>query len=320
MKKPCTLVATIPGMIGEADLAPLKAKSDVRYCERNSISEGELAGMCSGIDYLMLNMDVVPKTGSVKLTPRFYESPAVKALKTIAVDMTGMDYFSPSAAKSAGVQVQNIPHYSTRSVAESILAEVFLHSRQRHLAYQDALLGHPVKVRKGINLLGRTAGIVGYGSIGSTVGGLLAAIGMNVIAWNRSPKNLVKQVDLPELFESSDVICICLKTVHSGGERNIGAISDALLSKCNGSIVVNLANDLLVDANAMSSALTTARVKGYSVEASEDCKRILGSHPEVHFPPSNAWDSDESMATLRSVWVQNVISAIAGSAQNVYLD
>jgi glycerate dehydrogenase len=318
MKKVNTLVATIPGMIGDADLAPLRAKSEVRYCERESISEAELAEMCAGFDCLMLNMDVVPKQGSVKLTERFYDSPAVRRLKTIAIDMTGMDYFSPGAARSAGVQLQNIPHYSSRSVAESILAEVLLHSRQRHLAYQDVLLGAPVKARKGINLLGRTAGIVGYGSIGETIGELLAAVGMNVVVWNRSPKSTAKQIGLPELFDASDVICVCLKTVHSGEQRNVGVIDRALLSRCKGSIVVNLANELLVDANAMLVALNEGKVTGYSVEASPAYRQVLQSHPSVHFAPSNAWDSDESMATLRSVWVQNVISTIDGAPQNVY--
>src|SRR5262249_22544939 len=158
----------------------------VDYRELPSIAEVDLAKSCAGYDYLMLNMDVVPKSGSLKLTENFYAHSSVRRLKTIAVDMTGMDYFSPKAAAAAGVMLQNIPHYSSQSVAESILAEILLHSRQRHLAYVDEIKGRLVEARKGINLLNRTAGIVGYGSIGSTVAGLLSALGMKVIVWNRS--------------------------------------------------------------------------------------------------------------------------------------
>lgn len=318
MTKPKTLVVTIPDMISEPDLAPLRECSDVVYCEQQSITEADLAEKCSGYDYLMLNMDVVQKVGSLKLTAAFYAHPSVRSLKSIAVDMTGMDYFSPKAAAAAGVKLQNIPHYASRSVAETILAEILLHSRQRHLAYVDEISGQPVVARKGINLINRTAGIVGYGSIGSTVADLLGAVGMNVLVWNRTQKPSLNSVSLDHLFEKSDVICISLKTVHEGEEANAGVIGAHLLGRCNGAIIVNLANESLVETKAMAEALKSGKVAAYSVEASSNLRNDLGSHPNVHFAPSNAWNSDESMQTLRDVWVANVLSVIAGSPKNVY--
>ncbi len=315
---PRTLVVTIPGMIGETDLVPLRERSNVDYCELESITEADLAEKCAGYDYLMLNMDVVPKTGSLKLTEAFYGQPTVRNLKAIAVDMTGMDYFSPKAAAAAGVMLQNIPHYSSRSVAESILAEVLLHSRQRHLAYVDEIRRQPVEARKGINLINRTAGIVGYGSIGSAVAGLIESLGMNVLIWNRSTKAGVNPVSLEHLFETSNVICVCLKTVHEGQGANVGLIGSDLLGRCHGAIIVNLANESLVDTKAMSDALSSGKVAAYSVEASANLRSAIGSHPSVHFAPSNAWNSDESMQVLRNVWVANVLSVIAGKPQNVY--
>jgi len=318
MTRPKTLVVTIPGMISEKDLIPLRERSDVEYCELKSISESDLAKRCAGFDFLMLNMDVLPKIGSTKLTETFYSQPAVWALKTIALDMTGMDYFSPRAAAAAGVLLQNIPHYSSQSVAESILAEIFLHSRQRHLAYVDEIRGEPVQARKGINIANRTAGIMGYGSIGSTVAGLLTALGMNVLVWNRSSKPGVNLTSLEQLFEKSDVICVALKTVHDGAGANVGIVGSDLLERCHGAIVVNLANESLVDAEAMANALSKGKVTAYSVEASSKLRDALGSYRNVHFAPSNAWDSEESMQALRSIWVANILSVISGKPQNVY--
>lgn len=320
MAKPKILVVTIPEMIGETDMIPLRECSDVDYCELQSIAEADLAEKCGGYDYLMLNMDVVPKTGNLKLTAAFYAHPAVQNLKTIAVDMTGMDYFSPKAAAAAGVMLQNIPHYTSRSVAETILAEVLLHSRQRHLAYVDEIKQQPVLARKGINLINRTAGIVGYGSIGSTVAGLLDALGMKVLVWNRSPKPGVNSVSLAQLFEKSDVICVSLKTIHEGEGANAGMIDAHLLGRCHGAIIVNLANESLVDTKAMADALSSGKVAAYSVEASSNLRNALGSHPNVHFAPSNAWNSNESMQILRDVWVANVLSVIVGKPQNVYCE
>jgi len=318
MSKPKTLIVTIAGMIGESDLRPLREKSEVDYCELDTISEADLAAKCSGYDHLMLNMDVVPKTGNVKLTEAFYAHPSVKALKAIAVDMTGVDYFSPSVAASAGVLLQNIPHYSSRSVAESVVAEVLLHSRQRHLSYVDEIKGHSVEARKGINLLNRTAGIVGYGSIGSTVAEILKAIGMKVVVWNRTPKDGVESRTLEALFACSDVVCIALSTVGDGDGKNIGMIGKDLLSRCQGTIVVNLANELLVEPGAMADALASGSVAAYSVEDSKSMRAAYAAFDSVHFPPKNAWNSDESMQMLRDVWVSNVLSVIAGKPENVY--
>lgn len=318
MSKPKTLVVSIAGMISEPDLAPLRVLSEVEYLEVSAIGEVELAERCSGFDYLMLNMDAVPKTGSLKLTEAFYHHTGTKNLRGIAVDMTGMDYFSPHAASKRGLMLQNIPHYSSQSVAESILAEVLLHSRQRHLAYEDVAQGKKAVARKGINLLGRTAGIVGFGGIGSTVAGMLRALGMHVIVWNRTPRTGVEAVGLSDLFRRSDVIVLAVKTVSDGQGSNVGMIGSELLRLAHGAIVVNLANPLLVDPSAMVRALADGNVSAYSVEASD--RSAYAGDLRVHCAPSNAWDSDESMATLRSTWVRNVITAIQGSPENVYRD
>jgi|SRR6185503_2282360 len=318
MNKHRTLIATIPGMIGDNDLIPLRKVSEVEYFESSSISETELAAKCAGYDYLMLNMDILPKKNNLKLTETFYSSPNVKNLRTIAVDMTGMDYFSPKMAAAAGVMLQNIPHYSSQSVAESILSEILLHSRQRHLAYMDEIKQQKVISRKGINLVGRTAGIIGYGSIGSNVSKLLLSLGMKVIVWNRTPKSGIESVSLEELFTQSDVICIAVKTVTDGVEANVNMVGHDLLELCKGTIIVNLANESLVDSDAILKALSSNKVVAYSVEGSDNIRNILTGYSNIHFAPNNAWDSDESMQTLRDVWVKNVISVIDGSPQNVY--
>lgn len=316
MTKPKTVVVTIPGMIGDADLVPLRQASDVTYCELASISETDLAERCRGYDYLMLNMDVVPKTGNLKLTPIFYSHPGTAGLRGMAVDMTGVDYFSPRLAAERGLLLQNIPHYSSQSVAESILAEILLHSRQRHLAYEDQLQGKKPVARKGINLSARTAGIVGYGDIGRTLAGLLRGIGMKVIIWNRSPRPEATQVGLEDLFERSDVVAVAAKTVTDGPNRNVGMIGWSHLCRARSAIVVNLANPLLIDAPAMLQALQSGNVAAYSVESPD--RTAFGDDPRVHCAPSNAWDSDESMATLRATWVSNVLSAIRGKPENAY--
>lgn len=315
---PRTLVATVPGMITEQDLEPLRKLGEVRYEERANISPDELADLCAGFDVLMLNYDIIKK-----LPPEFFAKANVKKLKSIAADITGMDWASPQAAQAQGVRLQNIPHYSTESVAESILCEILLHSRQRHLAYKDELAGKEPEARKGINLQGRVAGIVGLGSIGVRVAELLQACGMRTQGWNRSSKKIprVDSVSLPRLFETSEIICIAAKTVTEGEKPNAGMIDASLLELCRNAIVVNLASYKLVDTNAMAAAIQSGHVSAYTVERSAPMlESPLAAFPQVHFPPSNAWNSDESLTSLRDTWIANAISALKGKPQNIYLE
>jgi phosphoglycerate dehydrogenase-like enzyme len=317
MGLPRVLVVTIPGMIGADDLAGLRAHADVEYREmKTSVSESDLARLCDGHDYLMLNYDVIKNLGE-----SFYESPHVRSLKAIAADITGMDWASPHAAAANGVPLLNIPHYSTESVAETTLTEVLLHSRRRHAAYVDEIRGREIKERRGINLAGRTAGVVGLGSIGSRVAELLAGIGMDVVAWSRTPRAGVTMISLPELFKTAGVICVCAKTVTQGPERNVHMIDESLLRHCDQTIIVNLANFNLVDHEAMAEAVITGKVAGYTVERTPPMLASpLADLDAVHLAPTDAWSSEESLQALRENWVGNILAAIDGRLQNVYRD
>ncbi len=135
------------------------------------------------------------------------------------------------------------------------------------------------------------------------------------------PRDGVEQVSLEELFERAKVICVGLKTVKEGHGPNVGIISSRLLERCDSTIIVNLANQALVDHDAMADAIEAGKIDGYTVEGSEDLRTSRLGHLEaVHFPPHNAWKSDESLATLRSTWVPNVVSASVGQSVNVYVD
>ncbi len=319
MTLPKTLVVTVPGMIGEADLKPLKGLSEVVYTEKPSVTQIELAEMCKGSDYLMLNYDVVKK-----LDDGFYSHPNVQAIKAISVDITGMEWANPPLAKAHNVLLLNVPRYSTESVAESTLCEVLVHSRKIHEAYKDMIKGQEPQSRKGINLKGRTVGVVGLGSIGGRVAEMLNALGANVIAWNRTPRDQtgVTLVSLEKLFELSEVICICLKTVTSGPTPTVGFIGADLLARCRpGVIIVNLASRHLVDHEALFPLLRDGRISGYSVTRSQSTLALkIASLDSVSLPPANAWYSDESLQALRLIWVGNIVSAIQGKPQNIFVE
>ena len=310
--KPKTIIVTIAGMIEQKDLGPLKAVSDVKYHEVKSISEDALAKKCEGYDYLMINMDALPLQGKVKLSDSFYSKDSVKNLKMISVDMTGMDYFSPDAAEKNEVKLKGISDYSTESVAESVLAEVLLHSRQRHMAYIDLVKGKKQEARKGINLLNKTAGIIGYGNIGSRVGDLLKGIGMNVMAWDPFPKAGLEVHSMKKIFDKADVICVLAKTILEGKDSNVDLVDYELMKRSNGAILINLANPSLVSKDGLYRAIKSGAISAYSYqkECGSDKKDKIDSLPNVHVCPPNAWDSDESREELKKEWMGNIIQDI----------
>lgn len=324
-RKPKVLVVSISGMIEKKDLQPISDVADMKLVITEPISEQKLAQMCSGFDHLMLNMDAVEMKGNFKLTKSFYSSTGAEDLKSICVDMTGLDYFSPQVASAAGIKLVHVEDYSTRSVAETVLCEVLLHSRNRHLAYMDMVEGEDSKTRKGINLLNKRAGIVGFGNIGSEVAQLLRGVGMDVVGWNHVPKPGLEITPLKTLFSECDVICISMKTVSEGEDKNLGMINGDLLGLCRGAIIVNLANAVLVDNTAMSSAIRSGKVMGYSV-GERDLKdspselKSLSAHKCVHICSDDAWDSDETRAILKERWVGNMLEMISsprGSAEEL---
>jgi glycerate dehydrogenase len=299
-------------MIGDSDLEPLRQLGEVQYHETDHVTEEQLAELCAGFDYLMLNYDVIKQ-----LSADFYGHDNVRRLRAISADITGMDWASPEHAEKNGVKLLNIPHYSTESVAETTLAEVLLHSRQRHSAYVDQIRQRPVEGRKGINLAGRRAGVVGLGSIGTRVAELLSSVGMEVAKWSKTPREGHRYNSLEDLFASSEVICLCVKTVREGADVNVGMVNSALLERCQNAIIVNLANPDLVDHDALAANLESGRVAAYTVEHSAEIEARLGGFDQVHLPPHNSWLSDESFATLRTVWVENVIEASEGRFPNI---
>jgi phosphoglycerate dehydrogenase-like enzyme len=318
MTNPKTIVVTIKEMISDSDLAALRKVSEVTYTEKESVTSEELSKMVKGYDYLMLNYDVV-KT----LDEKFYSSANAKKLKGISVDMTGMEWANPSFAKKNGIMLMNVPDYCTESVSESIILEVLLHARKIHDAYQDVIKGSDPKARKGINLKGRTAGVVGLGAIGLCTAELLKGMGMKVIAWNRTPKQIpgVKLTStIKELFSLSDVVCLCMKAVDTGPSPTFKIIgADVLKSSKKGLILVNLGSKDLVDHDAIYGELKSGRISAYSVTRGDKTKSLKIAELDcVHMPPPNAWFSDESLAELRRKWAGNIVASIKGKPENVF--
>ena len=323
-KKPRVLLIMLEGIwdITNKDLAPLRKVANVDFVQVKSMTEEQLAKKCENYDYLMLNMDFLPfpdPNKMEKLTEKFYNHPSIQGLIGINVDMTDADFFSPQLAEEKNIILQTTPNAVTRSVAESAVTEILVHARQRHGAYTDEIKGKKQQCRKGINLHGKTAGIIGYGNIGKCVANILRGMGMNVLVYDVNKNLGVKITPIEKLFRDSDVISIHIPALekNNNNKSNINFIDARLLNLSKGAILINLATDIIVNTRDVIKALKSGNISAYSVEPGREVTNKLKNIPNAHISPCS-FDSDESRKNIVDIWIKNMITAIEGNSQNVW--
>jgi phosphoglycerate dehydrogenase-like enzyme len=325
-KKPKVLIVTLNNFwnMTSEDLNPLKQIADVEWIQTKNIPQEKLAEKCRGYQHLMLNVDALESDPSKmeKLDEKFYNHDGIKDLITFNHDMTDCDYFNPHMGIKKGLIIQDCPDATSESVAESTICEILLHTRHRHLAYIDQLKKQDVECRIGINLKGKTAGIVGYGNIGSKVADILRGFGMNILAYDI--KNVQHKITpIEKLFEKSDIISVHIPTLLRSGKSNKNFINSNLLNRCKGSVLINLATDVIVDPSAAAAALKSKKLIGYSTQSNysgEFAKKYISKFKgidEFHLSPCS-FNSKESRENIKRIWINNTVSTIQGNPQNVW--
>ena len=305
-----TLIATIPGMISKEDIHELEKISSVDWLVRDSISDIELANISKEYDYLMLNFDIVKE-----LSEEFYKIVNNSNLKVISTDITGMSWAKPKLAKECGIYLLNTSNYCTESVAEYTIMQILLYAKRINLTYKDIYTNNNIESRKTINLQDKTIGIVGLGNIGTRVAEIAKGFGMNVIAYNRTKKNInIEEVDLETLFRESDFISLHLKTVTG---VTVGMIDKKLLSLCKKNCFIeNQADHVLINNDDLVYALDNNLIGGYGATLKDNTKHLM-KYDNVILFPANAWFSDESMDNLRNIWINNILEFEKGNIINL---
>jgi D-3-phosphoglycerate dehydrogenase len=203
---------------------------------------------------------------------------ACPKLKAIVFLGTGAaSYIDLAAAERLGIRVRAYGGYGDQSVAEHAIALMFAAARK--LAGMDRAIraGHWEPLN-GIELAGKTLGVIGTGGIGKAMVRLGAGLGMAVIAWNRSgvPEDLpCRAVELDDLLRTADVISLHLVLNHQTqgliDARRIGLIKP-------GAIFINTARGAIVDEAALVAALQARRIghAGLDVFTSEP---LPAGHP-----------------------------------------
>jgi D-3-phosphoglycerate dehydrogenase len=194
-------------------------------------------------------------------------------LKVVGRAGVGVDNVDVEAATEHGVLVMNSPGGSTTTTAEHTLAMLFALARNVPQAYSTLRDRKWEKSKfKGVQLAGKTLGVIGLGRIGSDVAHKCQALGMNVIAYDpfinpdaHLSSGLVL-VDMPEIFKRADFI-----TIHSpltDATRNL-INKDTLAQMKDGVRLLNCARGGIINERDLYDALKQGKVAGAAFDVFE---------------------------------------------------
>lgn len=198
---------------------------------------------------------------------------AAPNLKVVGRAGIGVDNVDVKSATARGVVVMNTPHGNTITTAEHAIAMMFALARQIPEASTSTKAGKWEKNRfLGVELTGKTLGLIGCGNIGSIVADRAVGLKMKVIAYDpflaekRAVTLGVEKVELDDLLTRADFIT--LHTPLTDATRNILS-REALARTRKGVRIINCARGGLLDEAALAEAITSGHVAGAALDVFE---------------------------------------------------
>lgn len=208
-------------------------------------------------------------------------------LKLIIRGGVGLDNIDVQYAEQNGIKVRNTPNASSSSVAEIILAHMF--SLARFLNQSNVTMKAGLWKKKdyvGVELEGKTLGIIGMGRIGSELAKKCTALGMKIIYFDlmdiKNIDNNYRKVEFDELLRESDFISINI----SGTKSIIG--SEELKKVKKGVFIINTSRGKALDEEAIITSLNDGTLGGVGLDVflEEPSKNLeLINHPKVSLTP-----------------------------------
>jgi D-3-phosphoglycerate dehydrogenase / 2-oxoglutarate reductase len=190
-------------------------------------------------------------------------------------------YMNPEELAELGIEVHLIKGYGDTAVAECAIALMWAAARGLAAMDREMRAGNWLR-EDGMQLTGKTLGLIGFGGIAAEVARIALGSGLRVIAWNRTPKNFpdVEFVDLDALLARSDVISLHLLL----NDDTRGLLSAKKIAAMKpGVLFVNTARGALVDEAAMIDALKSGHIRhaGLDVFTTEP---LPADHPLTKLP------------------------------------
>lgn len=247
-------------------------------------------------------------------------------LKYIGLFATGYNNIDIDYCKEHNITVCNAGSYSTNAVAQHTFALILEHYNNT-AKYNQFVQDGKWKRSKTFSpfvyplseLAGKTLGIVGLGSIGQAVAKIANAFEMNVIAYNRSPREIenVKMVSLDELLSKSNIVSVHCP-LNSESEHMFNKETFAKMK--NGALFVNTARGGVMVEQDLFDALESEHLGGAAIDTlavepmEKDC--ILMNAKNCIITPHIAWAPLETRVRLMNIVVDNIKNFLNGTPTN----
>lgn len=283
--------------------------NDIHVVESNKITPQEVKEKASDAEIL-----VASPTAFAFLSKEHMESmPKLKLITTLSV---GTDWIDLNAARERQIIVSNEKGVNAEAVAEHCFGLVL--DLTKRITESDRDIRQKENCTPadymGINIFGRTLGIIGLGDIGKAVARIAGGFNMRVLGVNRSKTQVtgVDLVDLQKLLQESDIIVV---TVPSTSEtENLLSVKEFQIMK-SGVFIVSISREKIINKNAILENLEQGKVSGFGFDAD-----IIGTIPKddpwlknnrVVVTPHSASMTEESEKGYALMTLENVKAFLA---------
>jgi D-3-phosphoglycerate dehydrogenase len=250
--------------VWESVLKPDDPKIDVN---RKAFAKDDLPSVICGYDIAIDDHSYMP-------TPLVAQCPELKHIVFLGTGPAS--YMNVQELEARGTKVHIIKGYGDTAVAEHSIALMW--AAARDLARMDREVRRGVWTpHEGMQLLGKTLGVIGLGGIGREVARIGKGMGMEVIGWNRTKhaEIAVPLVDIDTLLARADVVSMNLVL----GDDTRGFLSAERIARMKpGVILVNTARGALVDEAALLAALRSGHIRHAGLDVFH-AEPLAGDHP-----------------------------------------
>jgi D-3-phosphoglycerate dehydrogenase len=244
----------------------------VRINRNADITADEMPALLDGAEIVIIDHTPMPTAIARKCT----------GLKHVVFLGTGArSYMNPEELGQLGIEVHLIKGYGDTAVAECTISLMW--SAARGIAKMDREMRAGNWLREdGMQLTGKTLGLIGFGGIAAEVARIALGSGMRVLAWNRSPKKFpgVDFVDIDTLLAQSHVVSLHLLL----NDETRGFLSkERIAAMKQGVIFLNTARGALVDEAAMIAALKSGHIRHAGLDVF-NVEPMPADHPLTKLP------------------------------------
>ncbi len=306
----------VPGF----DRYGVPAGVEIKYFEPN-LNE-DTVSLAAGFDAVCV---FVNDTVNAAVVEKLYEM----GVKAIVLRCAGFNNVDIKACQGK-LRVFRVPAYSPHAVAEHAMALLLTINRRTHKAYNRTReFNFSLQGLAGFDLYGKTVGIIGTGKIGRVFADICKGFGMNILAYDKFPalNSGLHYVDLPELFEKSDIISLhCPLTEDT--KHIINAESIARMKK--GVTIINTSRGSLINTEDLINGIKEKKVgaacldvyeeegdlfyEDFSGHIVQDDKLVrLIAMPNVIVTSHQAFLTNEALDNIAATTINNLVSFFNGN-------